>query len=198
MTIIRRDGAGAPFGEWLRNNRELDSVNHQVAATDVDMWIHKYSPRAERRRPENVLDFLDLLMLVEIKTFNAEPSYAQRDTLGIVEQYMRKPSVRKNARTGPRRYTVQLTETRISHLMQTKRPMRWYGIHVLQLSTDRPDTSSVILWDKKQISEDRLVGLLRFDFDPDYPSRRIDTRRHHVVHSIAEVLPLLKLIEGGR
>lgn len=198
MTLGRRDGGGTPFGEWLRANPQLDSINHHVSVTDVDMWVHKYCPRAERRRPDNILDFLDLLMMVEIKTFNSDLSYAQRDTLGVVEQYMRKPSIRKNARTGPRRHTVQLAETRITHLLRVKRPMRWYGVHLLQLSSAAPNTSDVILWDKKQISEDQLVGLLRFDFDPDYPSRRIDTRRHHVVNSIGDVAPLLKLIEGGR
>jgi hypothetical protein len=198
MTTMRRDGSGTPFGEWLRTNPRLDSINDQMAATDVDMWVHKYSPRAERRRTDNILDFLDLLMLVEVKTFNAELSYSQRDTLEVVDQYMRKPSIRKNVHTGPRRQTVQLNETRISHLFRTKRPMRWYGVHLLQLSDSRPDSSDVILWDKKQISEERLIGLLRFDFDPAYPERRIDTRRHHVVKSIEECLPLLQLIKGGR
>lgn len=194
MTIERRDGRGTPFGSWLRSDPRLDSVSHLIAATDVDMWIHKYSPRAERRRDENILDFLDLLMLVEVKTFNAELTYSQRDTLGLVDQYMRKPSVRKDGR----RQTIKLNETRIAYLLRSKRPMRWYGIHLLQLSGDRPDNSDVILWDKNQIDESRLIGLLRFDFDPDYPSCRIDTRRHHIVRAIDDVAPLLRLLEGGR
>jgi len=184
MTVHRRDGGGTPFGDWLRQNPRLDSVQHLIAATDVDFLIHKYTPRQERREVDK--SYLDLLMLVEVKTFFAEPSYSQRDTLSVIEQLLRLATVKGN-----RRRTIKINETRIEHLSKSKiRSIRWYGVHLLQLSGDSPANSATILWDKKKISEHHLTSILCLDFDPDYPTRRIDTRRHH--RRPAVTLPLFE------
>lgn len=61
------------------------------------------------------------------------------------------------------------------------RHVRCYGVHVLYMSGGCPDSSEAMKWDNHDINKQSLLDLLRFDLDPDAPSRKMDTRRHHVV-----------------
>jgi len=113
-------------------------------------------------------------MLVEVKSFCRKVPFAQRDTLNVIDGILRKATVVNN-----KRRSVQIPDTRSPG---TNRYVRWLGVHILELDHDRPDNSSLIMWDHKaQLSEQRLIEILRFDYDADYPSKIMDTRRHHIV-----------------
>lgn len=109
-------------------------------------------------------------MLLEVKTHEAEVRFAQRDTLFLVNQVLRKSSVVN----GRRRYVKCSSPT-----VGETRYVRLFGVHVLRLSGEDPASSDQIVWDNTIISESMLVELLRFDRDPDTPLRPLDTRLHH-------------------
>lgn len=176
MTAIRRDGNESAFSSWIRKHPELDSRGGSLSVTDCDFWVHRYSPRPQRTRglPSDVREIVDHIMLVELKTFGRDEPFSQRDTLTIVNALLRRSCMLP---TGRRRH-IKIDDTRISWRQQ--RAVRCFGVHLLQLSSDRPDTSDAILWDKKPINERVLIDLLLFKLDPDSPSSHLDTRLHHV------------------
>lgn len=176
MTTIRRDTMDSPFNDWIRKQAQLDSIEYQISVTDSDLWVHRYSERNERRRNDatDVRQVQDHIMLVEVKSFCKKVPFAQRDTLNVIDGILRKATV-----VGNRRKTVQIPDNRRPG---ANRYVRWMGLHILELENDRPDNSDTIIWDHKvKLGEQRLIEILRFDFDPDYPNKPMDTRRHHIV-----------------
>ncbi len=185
MTISRRDGRDTPFSAWVREHPELDSNGNKLCVTDSDLWVHRYSERSDAKRKNSVdiRDVVDSIMMVEIKTFDAEPRYAQRDTLTVIDALLRKAGM-----VNGRRRTVRIDDARLTY--RRHRMVRCFGVHVLQLSGDRPDNSERIIWDGRYfLNEQFLIEMLRFERDPDAPSRALETRRHHRL-SDAVVLPL--------
>lgn len=167
MTTSRRDGLDSPFGQWIRHHPGLDSIQERLSVSDSDYWIHRYRAHTDKVGERAV----DSIMLVELKTYMRDLPPAQRDTLHLVNQLLRRASV------GPGGRRRHLTLDGIRH--GEKRRVRCFGVHVLQLSGDRPDRSDVILWDGKYLTEDLLVEILVFDRDPDNPMRYGELRRHH-------------------
>lgn len=189
MTIIRRDDDGSAFGQWLREQEALDSAEFCLSITDCDFWVHRYTPRQEKN--SDVRQVIDHLMLVEVKCFNRSVPFAQSDTLQLVDQLCRRATT--NAR-GKRR-TAKLRDLRDGRV--GPRRVRFLGVHVLQMSGDRPDNSDEIRWDAKyDLTEGALIRLLRFDSDPDSPTRPLDTRRHHR-RPTRETHPLFGILAGG-
>lgn len=139
MTTARRDGQGTPFGQWVREQRALESVSNDLSVCDSDMWFHKYKFRAEKN---GVGEPIDHIMLVEVKCFDARQSFAQSDTLAVVDGLIRKASMRQERR---RPVTIK------DHRTGGKRQVRPFGVHFLQMSNDRPDNSESIKWDGKEI-----------------------------------------------
>lgn len=185
MTIGRRSGTESPFSQWVRAHPELDSNGAKLSITDSDLWVHRYSERddVKRKRAVDIRDVVDSIMLVEIKTFEAEPRFAQRDTLVLVDALMRKAG----SVNGRRRH-VKINDARTRE--RRTRFVRAFGVHFLQLSGDRPDNSDRIVWDGRHfLCEEALIELLRFERDPDAPSRELNNRRHHRLHDPV-VLPL--------
>jgi hypothetical protein len=174
MTAARRDGNhGSPFLAWIRAVRELDSREFSITVIDSDCWIHRFAPRKERGA--SITQVVEYLQLIEYKSFSAILPFAQRDTLGVVDALMRKKTATKDGRRLPTRIDDNRTGRPGCH-----RLIRWYGLHVLQMSTDSPDTSDRLLWDGKDIDQAMLIELLGFKRDPDKPSRFVDSRRHHL------------------
>ncbi len=176
MTAIRRDSMDSPFNAWIREQTQLDSVEFKISVTDSDLWVHRYSERNEKRRADSsdVRQIQDHIMLIEVKSFCRKVPFAQRDTLNVIDGILRKATV-----INGKRRSVQIPDTRRPG---ANRYVRWLGVHILELDNDRPDNSGLIIWDHKvQLSEQRLIEILRFDYDADYPSRLMDTRRHHIV-----------------
>lgn len=167
MTTLRRDGMDTPFGGWIRSHPGLESIRDRISVSDSDYWIHRYRAHTDKIGERAV----DSIMLVELKTFMRDLPHAQRDTLHLVNQLLRKATVGP----GGRRRHLTLDGVRLGE----KRRVRCFGVHVLQLSSSRPDNSDVILWDGKYMTEDLLVEVLRFERDPDYPMKQVDLRRHH-------------------
>ena len=198
MTTQRRDGMETPFSAWVRSHPALDSKEHCISITDSDMWCHRFSLRAERQKvvATDIRDAVDHIMLVEIKTFSANVRYAQRDTLSVIDALLRLACSRHDKLGRLTRRPVRITDGRISN--RPTRIVRCFGVHLLELSSDRPDTSNEILWDKRTgITEQSLVELIRFERDPDAPHRLLDTRRHHLLAG-AHAQPQLQLVDGGR
>jgi hypothetical protein len=192
MTTARRDGKDTPFSAWVRQHPELESKGNKLSVTDSDLWCHRYSLRDERGRTHasDIRDAVDHIMLVEIKTFFAEQSYAQRDTLTVVDALLRLACVGP----GGRRRPVKIKDGRLEN--RATRIVRCLGVHLLELSGDRPDSSEKILWDKRYfLHEEHLIELLRFERDPDSPTRLLETRRHHRP-SVRQVHPELDLAHG--
>lgn len=188
MTIIRRDGMPkSAFEDWTRTVPGLDSKEYQLSITDNDCWVHQFAKRKENSA--GIQQVIENLMLVEVKTFGAQQPFAQRDTLDVINRILRKSSVRPNGR----RYAVKIADSRHPGC---HRYVRWFGVHLLQLSSDRPDKSVEIIWNKLWISEQGLIEILRFERDPDHPAKALDTRRHHR-RPFRETQPQLKLVLEG-
>jgi hypothetical protein len=173
MTIIRRDFGGSPFGAWLRDQTKLDSTEFCISITDIDHIIHRFSKRNEAQRTM-VAHIVEHIQIVELKVFGADIPFAQRDTLQVLNDMLLKAC----GGTQGRRRPVRVPERRFG-ATAGHRYARWLGVHLLQLSSDRPDRSDRIVWDGKDINEATLIELLQFDRDPMQPSRFLDTRRHH-------------------
>lgn len=171
MTTTRRDGAGTPFGLWLREHPDLDSRSKDLCAMDVDMAIHKFRYRDEKNNRHRGIDHL---MLVEVKCFLKTPDFAQNDTMQVIDDLLRKATTRNG-----RRYPIKIRDRRPGRV-NAPRSVRWLGFHTLILSGDRPDNSETILWDEKHhLTEEMLVEILDFLRDPDDPRKEFNTRRHH-------------------
>ena len=159
-----------PFSQWVRRHPDLDSSNGYSAA-DPDVIWHKF--RSERGR-----DF-QLLMTIEVKTFGAQPSPAQRDTLSQWSQCARnrRSTPTKPARANPRQSGTGPHKTR-SLVTGKMVALRNFGVHLLVFSRNDPDDSEWIEWDNQRITKAQLVQLLKFDVDPD-TLRPMDWRSHH-------------------
>jgi len=169
MTVARRNPAEeTSFGRWIRNHPGLDSIRQRLSVTDSDYWIHQYRAHHDQVGSRAV----DSIMLVELKTFGAELRYSQRDTLHLTNQLLRMVCVKAN---GKRRFVRLRGDTGEVRLV------RCFGVQQLVLSSDEPTSSRKILWNGQVISEEMLVDLLRFDRDPDSPTKLMSAapRRHH-------------------
>lgn len=174
MTTPRRDGKPqSPFFAWIRELPELDSVEYHLSIVDNDCWIHQFAPR--RERGPTVKQVVENLQLIEVKAFDAVMPFAQSDTLSVVDDLLR---IKTGTRDGRR--LARSIKDRRSGRPGGRRHVRWYGLHCLQMSADRPDTSDRLLWDGKEVDLPILIELLGFKRDPDKPSRFVDSRRHHL------------------
>lgn len=164
MTIIRRDGFESPFSDWIRNEPRLDSIKERLSLTDVDYWIHQY-----RAKTDKVGDrFIDSIMCVELKTFQRNLPFAQRDTLRIVSAVTKQAFRTKDGKVR----TIKVD------LGNEVRHVRHFGYFMLRLHGDRPDNSEWIEWHGRSVDIDKLVDILRFKINPITLKTRSD-RRHH-------------------
>lgn len=158
---------------WLREQKALDSAEFCLSIVDSDFWVHRFTPR--RENGSDVKQVVDHIMLVEVKANLASVPFAQNDTLRLIDQICRFATENRQGR----RITRKLRDLRPGRVGW--RRVRFLGVHLLQMSGDRPDTSDKIIWDSKHaLSESALVEVFRFDRDPDSPSIFLDTRRHHL------------------
>lgn len=169
MTTKYRNGFEGPFEDWLRKNKELDSIVQRLSISNSDFWIHQFRSHRDRVGERSI----DNIMLVEVKTDGADIPFAQRDTLILVNQLLR--------RSSNNRYKV------LKDMKGLRRLVQCFGVHLLQLSSDRPDNSDLIRWDRVAVTEDMLIRIIRFDLNP-YTLEPRSERRHHV--SPPTVLPL--------
>lgn len=150
----------SPMERWIRNNPLLSSSNG-IVRYDIDILLHRYKTVADLKGDREI----EFMMFVEVKTFNANLTLAQRDTLGLLNQVLR--NRRKNKHSSPRRQMGGQPLTNYSIAKQRRIPLRLFGGHLLQLSGAAPDTSDNMRWDGKNIDLQTLVELMMFDRDPD-------------------------------
>lgn len=171
-TAPRRDGQDTPFSDWIRNHPELKSVAEGLYVTDVDYVIHKWSVRNDNGQRNREIK---LLLLLEVKSCNAKPDAGQKETLFFIHQGLRSK------------------QQMFSTLLKRHCTVWHFGQCLLRMSGERPDQSERMHWcvfDDKgmfhptHVTEYTLCEILRFDRDPDDPSRYLDTRRHHKTMTI--------------
>lgn len=169
MTTTRRDGIETPFSEWLRSQADLDSITHGLYVTDQDMIVHKYKENIDSQGWRG----LQLMQMVEVKTFNAVLSPNQHQVLFFHHQL-----------TYGKRKRLLCSRSR------KQRGVWHFGCSILQMSGALPgrddeyvrwgrfDEHGTINW--RSISVDQLRCVLRFDNAPDTlePFNR-SVRRHH-------------------
>jgi hypothetical protein len=159
--------AESAFSRWTRENPELDSAEG-TCIIDQDYWIHRFKTYHGRE--------FQLLMGVEVKTFSAKPTDAQKDTLFALNQVMRN---RRTTPTKQNKFQVGTAPLEVfSFMIGRKIRLRTYGVHLLTFSGSGPEDSNFITWNRTRITKQTLTKLLKFDLDPD-TLRPIDLRSHH-------------------
>ena len=166
--------AETDFERWIRNHEGLQSAG--IVRFDLDILLHKYLVVADKRGPRSI----QCMMFIEVKTFDAEPSIQQRDTLSLLSQVMR--NRRTNIHRGKKgRHAMEHTPLAMAYSQMNQRwiRLRLFGGHLLQFSRNDPTDSDSIRWDTKPIDTEDLIGLLKFELDPDEPGRPMDWRRRY-------------------
>ena len=160
----RWHAAESAFNQWMRAHPELRSQDG-IVRFDCDVLLHRYML--------NLTDGLgsrdvQCLMFIEVKTHDADLRPDQRDTLSLLSQVLR--NRRRNVHAARRglHASKHVAPCRAKSRKSGRNiALRLFGGHLLQLSADSPANSNLIRWDGNQITQAQLVGLLRFDLDPD-------------------------------
>jgi hypothetical protein len=163
--------AESDFERWMRNCQELDSKSEGIVRFDLDILLHKYKNVQDKKGDRTI----QCMMFVEVKTRMAQPSDSQRDTLSLLNNVMRNrvqnmhSSPRKQMGGQPRKVYSQQSKSEVALFL--------FGGHLLRIDGTSPTNSKKMLWDNKEVNLLQLVELLRFDRDPDNPSKMLDIRR---------------------
>jgi hypothetical protein len=163
----------------MRNEPRLHSVINGIVRFDCDVLLHRYKLGIDKKSSRNI----QCLMFIEVKTHNAEPTPAQRDTLSLFAQVLRnrRRNVCRDKRGRHAKDHVPMALV-FSWLLGRDVRLKMFGGHLLQLSGDDPLASEEIRWDRHVITLDQLIALLLFEIDPD-SLRPIDWRRRYSAFS---------------
>lgn len=170
--------AESAFERWMRNCPDLESGPNGAAVVrfDCDILLHKYIIHNDNIGRRDI----QAMMFIEVKTFMAEPTEAQRDTLYIFNQILRNRRPTPAAKFRRKQAQNNTIYTKVFSSISNKYVnIRLFGGHLLQLNKDDPFNSPILRWDKKELIDYyTLLQLLRFEIDPD-TLRPIEWRRHH-------------------
>ena len=166
------------FGRWMRHEPALDS-REGIVCFDCDILLHRYQIAIDKGKSREI----QCLMFVEVKTFNADMSPSQRDTMTLFSQVLKNLRSDRRGRKAGDHKTMALA---FSWLLGRSVRLRMFGGHLLQLSGADPLTSDTMKWDHKPITRDQLVALLRFELDP-HSLQPIDWRRHHAIFQVKKI-----------
>ena len=178
MTRERTDGIDSPFSDWLRKEKSLDSVKQNLSITDADYWIHQYRETTDSCGTRGI----ESIMMIELKTNSASLPFAQRDTLKLINAGFHNAFYDQAGRVVTKKVQID-NKTRF---------VRFYGAFLLQIDTDRPDTSKTIKWHGKVISYQVLLNVLAFKRDPRTLNER-DDKRHHAASNAQKHGDLFKI-----
>jgi len=170
------------FERWMRGHAELKSQDG-IVRFDLDVLLHRYKFIQDGKGVRDI----QCLMFVEVKTHMAKPSQSQIDTLSMLNQVLRNRKSNINSNHRPQ-VTNQPDRVR-SQLLKRDVTLRMYGGHLLQLDKTSPDNSGKMLWDYKEITPSQLIGLLRFELNPDGPHLKLDHRRRSTNWTESPQLP---------
>lgn len=180
-----------PIKSWIRGHRDLDSRRACLCIGDSDLWVQRYGTR---RGTTGVDRSVMYIMLVEIKTHGRELDESQRELLGFVSELLRtKPFAEQ--RVGGRFVAGHRQNVRLIRSYSSGRPIQLhcYGVHLLRLSGSTPEDSEKITWDQHPVTKKQLVGLLRYDLDPD-SLREIEHRSHKRKVDVPELFDLAGIV----
>lgn len=161
------------FERWMREESLLDSSSG-IVRFDIDVLLHKYMTVEDGFGRRDI----QALMFVEVKTWGAKPTEAQRDTLHLLDQVLRnrRPNIHAQRNKYNAKDHVPLAKC-VSAMRHREVQLRMFGGHVLVFEREGPDDSSWIRWDKTEVTKDELIDLLAFARDPDDPRLLLDIRR---------------------
>lgn len=166
MTRLAKDKRDGPISEWIRAQKQLDSIEYKMDVTDIDFTFHKYLTQVDGCGTRHV----KLIQDVEWKSWGKKLSVNQLETLYFRHQLLNKKS--------------RLISNRLR-----KRVYVWYfGQFVCLLyGGNAPDACQYIEWcgfdgfgvlRSKEISAALLVDILGFKIRPDNLTK-MSLRRHH-------------------
>lgn len=158
----RQTTAETGFGRWMRNQTALDSVSG-IVRTDTDHTILRYKTSLDQR------DF-QLLMIVEVKEFGAEPRPDQVDILSFLRQAIelrQQNHYQREAGQVGGNGSFKLRSKMNNRMVR----VRFLGVHLLQFEKTNPADSRWIKWNRKPIDSGTLLGVLAMERDPKDPSR---------------------------
>ena len=181
MTRPRLQGDDTPFGKWLREHEELDSVRWALNVTDSDYLFHKYKTNVDRVGMRD----LQLAMLIEVKTHGSLPKETQLEILFYHHQLLSR-------------------KKKVQRLHRSDISLWHFGVYVLLLPGEAPDQHEYFYWGRFKANgtlgyargtSQQLCSLLRFDFRPDDFKPLCSgsgLRRHHKTKEflITEKMPL--------
>jgi hypothetical protein len=154
--------AETAFGRWLRDQEELDSRKKDIVRSDCDHIFLRY-------RTAHGRDF-QLMMVVEVKEYGAEPDASQRDILSFFSQTIFHSLKGKNMHGASTVRTLRLKSWMTGRMVY----VRNYGVHLLQFEKTDPIDSKWIKWDRNVITAPKLIEILAMRVRPDDPSKPIE------------------------
>lgn len=188
----------SPMSAWIRANPSLAS-NKGFAVTDLDLALHRFLTY------EDGLGLRDVqhLQFVEVKTRGADLPESQRDTLYVIDQLVRTVGWKhQRGAHGRWRGDHPQTTRRVRSHINGPVWLNCYGVHVLRMDGEDPDSSAGMTWSSvapssapQAISATALLAVLRFDLHPD--SLRPMDKRRHKRGNLDRLLPGLTLRDGG-
>lgn len=183
-----------PIKAWIRSHRDLDSKKQCLCIGDSDLWVQRYGIRKHQTGIDRSVMYL---MLVEIKTHGDDLRGPQRDLLHVINQLLR-TTPWKDQRVKGRFVPGHRQNARLVYSFIAGKSVRihCYGVHKLRMSGATPDESEWITWDDKTVSTEQLLGLLRYDLNPD-TLRRLEHRSHKRCSDMPELFGLAELIVGS-
>ena len=164
-----------PFNRWVHDHPRLHSVRDSITVNNPDVIIHRY-----RIGEDNLgTRLIQAVMWIEVKRHGARPELSQKDDLHIVNQMLSNERATPT-KAGPRWSRPRHAPVQIYSALLKRKTFLWaYGVHSLYLSGSTPDDSNVILWDKREITVEQLVRILRFELHPTTLAPNDEIRRHH-------------------
>lgn len=163
------------FARWVRQNPALDSGSGTVFS-DFDYVVQRYVTPLYGR-------CFQCVMFFETKCNASITNPSQAQTLTIARQFMQNQRIADGQ-----------VRTIRDHTTRRLLLVRNYGGFELRLSKTDPSNSEWMEWNRKRITTDTLVKLLKFDIDP-ITFKAMDWRsNHHKPPQTDWLLPVQKTV----
>ena len=183
MTRTRFFGSDAPFCAWLREQkRELPSKDYEsvigISVTDCDLILHRFKTEVDSEGTREI----QAIMMLEVKTRNADPTFAQIDTLKVFHNTIRRKPWEDQA-TGQVLFNFGVSFLKLSDLTPADSKTMHWGRLIVNKRFKQVDGQ--IQW--KPINLDTLHKLMRFDVHPTTFAWR-PFRRHHKTKELEQLV----------
>ena len=155
------------ISDWIRHHPKLRSGDG-FTFMDKDLICHRFKTTHGRE--------FQCLMFIEFKSLGRQLDDTQRDTMHMTNQMFR-----TDCTTPTKKRKTHTCET--SNRVWSAKSKQWvavkaFGFHLVRMNGRTPDSSTQILWDKREITKDDLVALLQFNLNPD-SLHPMNWRIHH-------------------